>query len=145
MLLVMHTDDFYNTWAPCYFISTRISLREREVLTCMWLLTSSHVSPISLISGLESCDLWPLGCLTAPVPQADVSPRCHVSSTPLFTVTVVSGCLTPQSPWLLPREGVREVGEATCHCPTAMEASGGPGAQHDCWKYNIWCSQRPFQ
>lgn len=102
-------------------------VREREVLTCMWLLTSLHVSPISLISGLESCDLWPLGCLTAPVPQADVSPRCHVSSTPLFTVTVVSGCLAPQSPWLLPREGVREVGEATCHCPTAMERVEGLG------------------
>lgn len=102
-------------------------VREREVLTCMWLLTSPHVSLISLISGLESCDLWPLGCLTAPVPQADVSPRCHVSSTPLFTVTVVSGCLAPQSPWLLPREGIREVGEATCHCPTAMERVEGLG------------------
>lgn len=115
------------TWIPCYIIPTRIRPSEREVLTCMWLLTSPHVSPISLISGLESCDLWPLGCLTAPVPQADVSPPCHVSSTPLFTVTVVSGCLAPQSPWLLPQEGVREVGEATCHCPTAMERAEGLG------------------
>lgn len=90
----------------------------------MWLLTSSHVSPISLISGLESCDLWPLGCLTAPVPQADVSPRCHVSSTPLFTVTVVSGCLAPQSPWLLPREGVREVGKPPATAPKRAEGLG---------------------
>lgn len=131
---MMHTDELHNTWIPCYFIPTRTNprKRERKVLTCMWLLTSLDVSPISLISGLESCDLWPLPCLTAPVPQPDVSPRCHVSS---CTVTVVSGCLAPQSPWLLPREGVREGGRS--HLPLPCSDGGERRAWGSAWLLEI--------
>lgn len=90
----------------------------------MWLLMSLHVRPNFLISGLESDDLCPLVCLTAPVPPPDVSPRCHVSSTGLLYSDC--GCLGvwPHRAPDCSRGKVLEVGEATCHCPTAMEASG---------------------
>lgn len=67
------------------------------------------------------------------------SQTCHlaVMSAPLrsFTVTVVSGCLAPQSPWLLPQEGVREGGRS--HLPLPYSDGGERRAWSSAWLLEI--------
>lgn len=92
--------------------------------------------------------LWPLTprlshstCATA---RRVTSLSCQLHSALLQWLWCL-GVWPHGAPDCSPGRVLEKVGEATCHCPTAMEESGGPGAQHDCWKYNTWCCQRPFQ
>lgn len=147
MLPMMHTDDFHNTWIPCYFSPTRTKQRKRERGSHMYVASNFSWCQSHLFNQWFGI-LWPLTprlshstCATA---RRVTSLSCQLHSALLQWLWCL-GVWPHRAPDCSPGRVLEKVGEATCHCPTAMEESGGPGAQHDCWKYNTWCCQRPFQ